>query len=100
MLEGKVVADSGVDLAEGNIFKTRNVGFTLMICTCKFLQCIGENLLAIDHHKVEFIQRRRKVVSRESQCVNKVINSVVVRCEEEKLGALLVAAYLASHIVG
>ena len=48
-----------MNLTEGNIFEKRSVRFTLMVCACKFLKRIRENLLTIDHHEVEFIQRGR-----------------------------------------
>ena len=70
-----------------------------MVCACRFLKRIRENLLTIDHHEVEFIQRGREVVSRESKSVNEVVDSIVMRCEEEQLGAFLVAANLSSHVV-
>ena len=98
-MEGRVVTDSCVNLTEGDIFKKRSVRFTPMICACKFLESIRENLLPVDHHKVEFVQRRREVVRRESKSVNEVVDRIVMRCEDEQLGAFLIAAHLSSHVV-
>ena len=96
LMEGRVVADS---CTEGNIFKKRSVRFTPMLCACKFLKSIRENLLTIDHQEVKFVQRGREVVSRKAKSVNEVVDRVVMRCEEEQLGAFLVAANLSSNIV-
>ena len=99
LMEGRVVADSCMNLTEGNIFKKRSVRFTPMVCACKFLKSIRENLLTVDHHEVEFVQRGREVVSRKPHSVNEVVDRIVMRCEEEQLGAFLVAANLFSNIV-
>ena len=99
LMEGRVVADSCMNLTEGNFFKKRSVRFTPMVCACKFLKSIRENLLAIDHHDVEFVQRRKEVVSRKSKSVSEVVDRIVMRCEEEQLGAFLVAANLSSNVV-
>ena len=98
-MEGRVVADSCMNLTEGNIFKKRSVRFTPMVCACKFLESIRENLLTVDHREVEFVQRGREVVRRESKSVNEVVDRIVMRCENEQLGAFLVAANLSSHVV-
>ena len=97
-MEGRVVADSCMNLTEGNIFK-KSVRFTPMVCACKFLESIRQNLLTVDHHEVEFVQRGTEVVRRESKSVNEVVDRIVMRCEDEQLGAFLVAANLSSHAV-
>ena len=99
LMEGRIVADSCMNLTEGNIFKKRSVRFTPMVCACKFLESIRENLLTVDHHEVEFVQRGREVVRREPESVNEVVDRIVMRCEDEQLGAFLVAANLSSHVV-
>ena len=99
LMEGRVVADYCVNLTKGNIFKKRSVRFTPMVCACKFWKSSRENLLTVDHYEVEFVQRGREVVRRESQSVNEVVDRIVVRCEDEQLGAFLVAANLSSHVV-
>jgi len=63
-MEGRV-ADFSMNLTEGNIFEKRNIRFTFMVCACKFLKRIRKNLLTIDHHEVEFIQKGREIVSRD-----------------------------------
>ena len=70
-----------------------------MVCACKFWKSSGENLLTVDHNEVEFVQRGREVVRREPQSVKEVVNRIIVRCEDEQLGAFLVAANLSSDIV-
>ena len=99
-MEGRVVADFCVDLTEGNIFKVRSVRFTLVVRACKFVKRVRENLLFVDHNKVEFVQGGRKVVRREAHSVKEVVDRIVVWCEDEQLGAFLVAANLPSNIVG
>ena len=99
-MEGRVVADFCVDLTEGNIFKMRSVRFTLMVRACKFVKRVRENLLFVDHNKVEFVQGGRKVVRREAHSVKEVVDRIVVWCEDEQLGAFLVAANLPRNIVG
>ena len=88
-----------MNLSKGNIFKKRSVLLTLMVCACKFWKSSGENLLTVDHNEVEFVQRGREVVRREPQSVKEVVNRIIVRCEDEQLGAFLVAANLSSDIV-
>ena len=55
-------------------------------------------MLLVDHYEVEFVQRGREVVRRKSHSVKDVVDRIVVRCEDEQLGAFLVAANLPSHI--
>ena len=98
-MEGRVVADFRVNLTKGNIFKQRSVRFTPMVCACKFWKSSREKLLTVDHYEVEFVQRGSEVVRRESQSVNEVVDRIVVRCEDEQLGAFLVAANLSSHVI-
>ena len=100
LMEGGVVADFGVDLVEGNVFQERSVRFAFVICACEFCESGGEKLLFVDHNEVKFVQRRRKVVRREAHSIKEIINRVVVRCEDEQLGAFLVAANLPGHVVG
>ena len=100
LMKGRVVADFSMNLTEGNIFEKRSIRFTPMVCACKFVKRIRENLLFVDHNKVEFVQGGREVVRRESHSVKNVVDRIVVRCEDEQLGAFLVAANLTSHIVG
>ena len=87
-MEGGVVADFGVDLVEGNVFQERSVRFAFVICACEFCESGGEKLLFVDHNEVKFVQRRRKVVRKEAHSIKEIINRVVVRCEDEQLGAL------------
>ena len=51
-------------------------------------------MLTVDHYEVEFVQRGREVVRRESHSVKEVVDRIVVRCEDEQLGDFLVAANL------
>ena len=88
-----------VNLTKGNIFKKRSVLFVPMVSTCKFWKNSRENLRTVDHYEVEFVQRGWEVVRRESQSVKEVVDRIVVRCEDEQLGAFLVAANLSSHII-
>ena len=100
LMESRVVADFCVDLTEGNIFKMRSVLFAFMVCACKFCESDGKNLLLVDHHEAEFVQGGRKVVRREAHSIEDIVDRIVVWCENEQLGAFLIAADLSSHIVG
>ena len=99
LMEGSVVADFGVNLTEGNIFKKRSVLFTFVVRACKFCESGRQNLLTVDHNKVEFVQRGREVVRRKSHSVKDVVDRIVVRCKDEQLGAFLVTANLSSYVV-
>ena len=100
LMESRVVADFCVNLTKGNIFKKGSVLFALMVCACKFCKSGRKDLLLVDHYEVEFVQGGREVVRRKSHSVKDVVDRIVVRCEDEQLGAFLVAANLTSHIVG
>ena len=100
LMENRVVADFCVDLTERNIFKMRSVLFAFVVCACEFGESGGKNLLLVDHYEVKFVQGGRKVVRREAHSVKEVVDRIVVWCEDEQLGAFLVAANLPSHIVG
>ena len=100
LMESRIVADFCVDLTEGNIFKMRSVRFASVICACKFCESSGKNLLLVDHNEVEFVQGGRKVVGREANSIEDIVNCIVVWCENEQLGAFLIAADLPSHVVG
>ena len=88
-----------MDLVESNVFLERSVRFAFVICACKFCESSGEKLLLVDHNEVKFVQRRRKVVGREANSIKEIINCIVVRCEDEQLGAFLIAANLPGHVV-
>ena len=100
LMESLVVADFCVDLTEGNIFKMRSVLFAFVVCACKFCESGGKKLLLVDHNEVEFVQGGRKVVRREAHSIEDIVDRIVVWCEDEQLGAFLIAADLPSHIVG
>jgi len=97
--EGRIVANFGMDLTMSNIFKQRSVRFVFMVVACKLWKGGRENLLTVDHHEVVFIQRGREVVKIGSHGVEEVIYRIVVRCEDEQLGAFLIATDLSSHVV-
>ena len=92
LMESRIVADFGVDLTESNVLKVRSVRFAFVICVCKFCESGGEK----DHNEAKFVQRERKIVGREANS----IEDIVVRCEDEQLGAFLIAADLQSHVAG
>ena len=100
LMESGIVADFGVDLTESNVLKVRSVRFAFVICACKFCESSGEKLLLVDHNEVKFAQGGRKVVKREANTIEDIINCIVVRCEDEQLGAFLNAADLPGHVVG
>ena len=78
-----------MDLTEGNVFKMRSVRFASVICACKFCESSGKNLLLVDHNEVEFVQGGRKVVGREANSIEDIVNRIVVWCENEQLGTFL-----------
>ena len=97
-MESRIVADFGVDLAESNVLKVRSVRFAFVICVCKFCENGGVKLLLVDHNEVKFVQGG-KVVGREANSIEDIINCIVVRCEDEHRGAFFIAADLPDHVV-